>query len=112
MAHPGTLVGDQFNRNFHMYPNMRQVMSPNPVFAFPPGCAQDCAIALGPPLFFISDRIQYQSGEETISAQRATAEANLQQEYREREALLRNELVELHLAKNMSQQAGQKLYAW
>ena len=60
----------------------------------------------------ISDRSLYQSGEEEVSAERVTLEANLQQTFREREFLLRNELVELHFANYMSQQVRQELQTW
>ena len=47
-----------------------------------------------------------------VSAERVTLEANLQRKFRERELLLRDELVELHFAHYMSQQARQELQAW
>ena len=41
-----------------------------------------------------------------------TLEANLQQEFRDRELLLRDKFVELHFARFMSQQARQELQTW
>ena len=114
MAYPGTPVGQLFGRNQRMANTIPQVMSPNaPAFANPPGFAPVYAIPeLEASFALVTDRIHYQSGQEELTAQRVTLEANLQQEYRDRELLLRDELVEIHFAHYMSQQARAELQTW
>ena len=111
MAYPGTPAGQLFSRDQRMPNGMQQFMSPRfPAFAAPPGFAPAQAIPqLEASFAFITDQIHYQSGEEEVSAERVTLEANLQQESREREILLREELVELCFARYMSQQAQEAL---
>ena len=91
-----------------------QVMSPNaPAFANPPGFAHVNAIPeLAASFALVTDRIHFQSGQEELTAERVALEANLQQEYRDRELLLRDELVELHFANYMSRQAQAELQTW
>ena len=113
MAFPGTPVGHLFNRQQRTPHDIQQVMSPRLLaFAYPAlGFAPAQAIPqLEASFAFITDRIYYQSGEEEVSAQRVTLEANLLQEFRERERdTFREELVELHFARHMSQRARQEL---
>ena len=114
MAFPGTPVGHLFGPRQRMANTIPQFMSPNaPAFANPPGFAHVNAIPeLEASYALVTDRIHYQSGQEEITAERVALEANLQQEYRDRELLLRNELVELHFAHYMSRQARAELQTW
>ena len=114
MAYPGTPVGQLFGPRQRMANTIPQVMSPNaPAFANPPGFAPAYAIPeLEASFTLVTDRIHFQSGQEELTAERVALEANLQQEYRDRELLLRDELVELHFARFMSQQARAELQAW
>ena len=114
MAFPGTPVGHLFGPRQRMGNTIPQVMSPNaPAFANPPGFALVYAIPeLEASFALVTDRIHYQSGQEELTAQRVTLEANLQQEYRDRELLLCDELVELHFAHYMSRQAQAELQTW
>ena len=84
-----------------------QVVSPRlPAFANPPGFAPAQATPeLEASFALVTDRIHYQSGQEELTAERVALEANLQQEYCDRELILHDELVELHFAHYMSQQA-------
>ena len=86
MAYPGTPVGHLFG-NQRMANTIPQVMSPRlPAFANPPGFAPAQAIPeLEASFALVTDRIQYQSGQGELTAERVTLEANLQQEYRDRE---------------------------
>ena len=104
MAYPGTPVRQLFGRNQRMAHTIPLVMSPNaPAFANPPGFAPVYAIPeLEASFALVTDRIHFQNGQEELTAQRVAFEANLQQEYRDRELLLRDELVELHFANYMS----------
>ena len=83
-----------------------QVMSPSaPAFANPPGFAPMYAIPeLEASFALVTDRIHYQSGQEELTAQRVTLEANLQQEYRDRELLLHQEL-NYHMTSNAQAQS-------
>ena len=114
MAHPGTPVGQLFGPRQRMAQTIPQVMSPNaPAFANPPGFAPAYAIPeLEASFALVTDRIHFQSGQEELTAERVALEANLQQEHRNRELLLRDELVELHFAHFMSNHARAELQAW